>query len=72
MRYGFLKDMSFDPQPNFYKNNLPLEFYQVGQFKDYRFSLILIFFLSADPQLFIDVTHYRFWHRIPKVCVRGF
>ena len=47
MGYGFLKDGSFDSQSNFYTCILRLEFYQVGQFKHYRFLLILISFLSA-------------------------
>ena len=72
MRYGFLKDASFDPQSNFYTCILHLEFYQVGQFKDYRFLILLICFLLAGPRLFNNVTHCRFWPRIPKVCVMGF
>ena len=71
MRYGFLKDASFHPQPNFYPCVLRLKFYQVGQFKDFRFVLILIPFLLAGPRLFNDVTHCRFRPRIPKVCVMG-
>ena len=72
MRYGFLKEASFDPQSNFYTCILRLEFNQVGQFKDYRFSLKLIYFLLAGPRLFSHVTHCRFRPRIPKVYVMGF
>ena len=60
MRYGILKDGSFHPQPNFYTCILRLEFYQVRRFKDYRFFLILIFFLLAGRRLFSDETHCRF------------
>ena len=51
---------------------LGLEFYQVGEFKDYSFLLILISFVLAGPRLFSDVTPCRFRPRIPKVCVMGF
>ena len=71
MRYGCLKDASFDPKSNFYTCMLRLEFCQVGRFKDYSFLLILISFLSAGPRIFSDVTHCRFQPRIPKVCVMG-
>ena len=53
MRYGFFKDASVDPQSNFYTCILRLEFYQVGQFKDCRFLLILISFPLAGPWLFV-------------------
>ena len=72
MRYGFLKDASFNPQSIFYTCTLHLQFYQVVQFKHYRFLLILISFLSAGPRLLSNVTHYTFRPRIPKVCVMGF
>ena len=57
MLYGCLKDASFDPRSNFSTYILRLEFYQVGQFEDYRFLLILISFLLAGARLFSDVTH---------------
>ena len=69
MHYGLLKDASFDSQENFYTCILRLEFCQVGKFEDYRFLLILISLFLAGPRLFSDVTHCRFWPRIPKVCV---
>ena len=72
MRYRFSKDASFHPRSNFYTSILRLEFYQVGQFKDYRFLLILIWFLLADVRLFSDAPHCRFRPLIPKVCVMGF
>ena len=72
MRYGCLKDASFDPQSNIYTCILRFEFCQVGKFKDYRFSVILICFLLAGPELFSDVTHSHFRPQIPKVCVMGF
>ena len=67
MRYGFLKDASFDPQSSFYTCILRLEFQQVGQFKDYRFLLILISFLLAGPRLFNDVPFFRLRPQIPIV-----
>ena len=72
MRYGFLKEARFDPQSNFYTCILRLKFHQVGRFNDYTFSLILLCFLLAGPQLFSDVPHYHFRPRIPKVCVMDF
>ena len=51
---------------------LRLEFYQVGQCKDYSFLLILISYVLAGPRLFSDVTPCRSWPRIPKVCDMGF
>ena len=72
MRYGFLKDASFYPQPIFYTCILRLDFYPVGNITGYRFLLILIFFLLAGPRLFSDVTQCLFRLRIPKVCVMGF
>ena len=71
MRYKCLKDASFDPQSNFYTCILRLEFCQVRKFKDYRFLLMLISFLSAGPRVYSDVTHCRLRPRIPKVCVMG-
>ena len=71
MFYGCLKDSSFDPQSNFYTCILPLEFYEVAEFKDYSFLLILISFVLAGPRLFSDVTPCRLWPRITKVCVIG-
>ena len=72
MRYGLLKDASFDPQSNFYTCIVHLEFYHVGQFKDYRFLLILISFLLAVLPPFSNVAHCRFRPRIQKVRVMGF
>ena len=72
MLYGFLKDASFYPRPNFHTCILRLEFYQNGKFNDYRFLLILISFLLAGARLFRDVTQCRFRPGIPKVCLMGF
>ena len=72
MRYGFLKDASFDPQSNFYTCVLRLEFCQVGKIKDYRFLLILNSFLLVSPRLFSAVTLCRSRSRFPEVCVMGF
>ena len=75
MRYGCLKvsvlTLSQISARVFYakKQIIPSEFCQVGQFKDYRFFLILISFVLADPRLFSDVTHCRLRPRIQKVCV---
>ena len=72
MYYGFLKDASLDAQSDFNTCILHLEFYQVEQFKDCSFLLILITFLLVGPRLFSDVTHCRFRPRILKVCVMDF
>ena len=68
MRNGFLKDASFDPHSNFYKFILLLEFYQVRQFKDYRFLLMLTSFVLVGSRVFSDSSHCRFRPQIRKVC----